>query len=119
MVDASRLINTGIPAVSSAASAGGYATPGTPPGTPAPMVHELKTWPEFFDPVFQGKKNFELRFDDRRFEVGDELHLREYVPATNQYTGREARKTISYILRSSRRLERGYVIMSFRNGSDA
>jgi hypothetical protein len=114
MVDASRLINTGIPAVSSAASAGGYATP----GTPAPMVHELKIWPEFFEPVFQGKKNFELRFDDRRFEVGDELHMREYVPATNQYTGREARKTISYILRSNRRLEYGYVIMSFSSNGN-
>jgi hypothetical protein len=40
MVDASRLINTGIPAVSSSASAGGYATPGTP--APITDVDKLK-----------------------------------------------------------------------------
>lgn len=82
-------------------------------------IHELKTWPEFFEPVFQGKKNFELRFDDRRFEVGDELHLREYVPATNEYTGREVRKLVSCILKNNRRMADGYVIMSLQNGSDA
>jgi hypothetical protein len=40
MVDESRLINTGVPAVSSSASAGGYATPGIP--APITDVDKLK-----------------------------------------------------------------------------
>jgi hypothetical protein len=29
------------------------------------MVHTLKTWPDFFEPLFSGIKTFELRINDR------------------------------------------------------
>lgn len=44
------------------------------------MRHELKTWPEFYRAVQDNKKTFELRYDDRRYAVGDELLLREFQP---------------------------------------
>ena len=46
--------------------------------------HELKTWPEFFQPTLNGIKRFELRRDDRPdgFQVGDELLLKEWDPTT-------------------------------------
>ena len=39
--------------------------------------HELKTDPQVFDDVVSGRKTFEIRKDDRGFEVGDLLKLRK------------------------------------------
>lgn len=41
------------------------------------MIHELKTDPDFFEMVKSGEKTFELRFNDRGFQVGDTLVLRK------------------------------------------
>ncbi len=35
--------------------------------------HELKVWPDYFDSVARGDKSFDLRFDDRDFEVGQRV----------------------------------------------
>jgi hypothetical protein len=60
--------------------------------------HELKVWMNYYEDIAEGKKNFELRFNDRNFQVGDVLRLREYNEKENYYTDREITKTISYIL---------------------
>lgn len=89
-------------------------------------THELKTWPEFFAPVFDGRKPFEIRENDRDYQVGDILCLREFIPCPSCngtrrvwpqgkkgaskhcdacdgqpnagiYTGRDAVKCITYI----------------------
>lgn len=52
-------------------------------------VHTLKTWPEYFEAIWSGKKNFEIRKADRDFKVGDCLILLEYDPEANVYTTRE------------------------------
>ncbi len=75
-------------------------------------THELKTWPEYFDPVYDGRKRAELRRDDRGFAVGDVVHLREWEPMTQAYTGRELRATITHILRDGEWLTPGYVMFS-------
>lgn len=74
--------------------------------------HELKTWPEFFKDVISGKKKFEVREDDRGFEVGDTLWLQEWDPKSKAYTGHEIRVKVTYILRRLPMLAEGYVIMS-------
>ena len=61
-------------------------------------LHELKSWPEYFAPVLSGAKLFELRHNDRDFEVGDELLLREYNPTAQSYSGRELRATVTYAM---------------------
>ena len=61
-------------------------------------VHELKTWPEYFQALLDGRKTFELRLDDRGFKVGDLLLLREYDRCADEYTGRETTRLISYRL---------------------
>lgn len=83
-------------------------------------LHELKTWPEFFEQIVSGKKTFELRNDDRNFVVGDVLCLQEYDPTTKQYTGRETVRSVSHILRhrpdagcaATFGLMPGYVVLS-------
>ncbi len=60
--------------------------------------HYLKIWPEFFDAVESGRKTFELRKNDRQFVVNDQLVLREWDPATEDYTGRETLRTVTYLL---------------------
>ncbi|RSK29864.1 ASCH/PUA domain-containing protein [Hymenobacter metallilatus] len=82
-----------------------------------PTTHDLKCWPEYFEAVADGRKSFELREDDRGYLEGDTLLLREYNPNTNTYTGREIRRLVTYILRSTHfnpigfGLRRQYVVM--------
>lgn len=49
-------------------------------------LHELKTDPEPFDAVADGRKTHEVRRNDRNYEVGDELILRR-----TEYTGVQMR----------------------------
>ncbi len=58
--------------------------------------HELKTWPEHFEQVEQGRKTFEIRKDDRGFAVDDVLWLREYTPGVG-LTGRELLRRVTYL----------------------
>lgn len=61
-------------------------------------THKLKTWPEYFNQIIEGNKNFEVRRNDRNFMIGDTLILQEFDPIVKLYTGREIIKTITYIL---------------------
>ncbi len=64
--------------------------------------HELKTWPEYFAAVWDGRKTFELRRDDGRgFAVGDVLWLREWRPTDQEYTDRHVRARVTYVLRGT------------------
>ena len=49
--------------------------------------HRLKTWHPYFDAVKDGSKPFELRLDDRGFEVGDTLTLLRYDPKRQMFSG--------------------------------
>lgn len=62
------------------------------------MTHELKTWPEFYHAILQGRKTFEVRKADRDFAVGDQLLLREWDQIAGRYTGRKAMWKITYIM---------------------
>ena len=61
------------------------------------MTHELKTWPEYFGAVLSGEKTFEIRNNDRDFQVGDVLALREWCPDIGKYTGRALDVCVTYI----------------------
>lgn len=65
-------------------------------------THELKTWPEHFEAVVNSdiynRKLVEVRRDDRGFQVGDTLILREYVMHLEEYTGRWAQVKVAHIV---------------------
>ncbi len=61
-------------------------------------THRVKCWPQFFEPTLCGRKNFEVRFNDRGYQRGDLLVLCEFDPVTNEFTGRELPKEITYVL---------------------
>lgn len=78
--------------------------------------HDLKTWREPFAAVRALLKPWELRFDDRGYQVGDILNLREWDEesgADDQYTGEIERRIVTWLLRGPAfGLPEGYVIMS-------
>ncbi len=79
------------------------------------MQHELKIWNESFDALLRGKKTAELRKDDRGFDLGDTLLLREYRPVSASYTGRAALFEITHIMNQEVfGLKTGYVMLSLR-----
>ena len=74
-------------------------------------THELKILPQYFQAVWDGIKTFEVRKDDRDYQCGDILVLREW---DGKYTGSELDVEVTYILRNASRygLADGYCIMS-------
>lgn len=77
-----------------------------------PITHDLKVWPEYYEPVAAGTKKVELRLDDRGFQTGDVLHLREYEPTQHAYTGRSLHARVTHIVRGGSWLAIGHVAMS-------
>jgi hypothetical protein len=69
-------------------------------------VHRLKTWPEPYAAILDGRKHFEVRNDDRGFAVGDVLVLTEFDPgkvgfmdpAYVGFTGRKTRVLVTYMV---------------------
>jgi ASC-1-like (ASCH) protein len=77
-----------------------------------PVTHQLKTWPEYYEPVADGSKKVELRLNDRGFQKGDILHLQEYEPTQHAFTGRSLFARVTHIVRGGPWLAIGHVAMS-------
>lgn len=80
-------------------------------------LHELKTLSVYFSPIWEGEKTFEVRRDDRGFQKGDKLWLREFIPNARtpreQYTGRNCHVEVLWILTGGQMgIESGYVVMA-------
>lgn len=74
-------------------------------------THELKIWPEHFEPVRSGLKTAEFRKDDRDFKAYDIILFREFSPATQQYTGNECPAVIHHVTRGEP-LPKGFCLLS-------
>lgn len=75
--------------------------------------HELKILPEHYEKVMLRKKTFEVRKNDRDFQVGDTLELREFNSHHGLYTGSILKRRVTYILRGPAfGVESGYCVMS-------
>ena len=80
------------------------------------MIHELKTWKEYFKLMANGEKSFELRKNDRSFLAGHELLLREFDKGKKSYSGRTLRRRITYVLQGDEAvsfgLKKGFCVMA-------
>ena len=87
------------------------------------MTHTLKTDPEVYDALHPDQKTFEIRFNDRNFQVGDFLilertestgaEMKEGAPLV--YSERRKVRRITYIMRGPvYGLSEGWVIMSVK-----
>jgi len=76
------------------------------------MIHDLKTWPEHFRDVRAGVKTAELRLNDRNYQSGDVLVLREYDPKAREYTGQVETRTVTHVLSEEQNLQPGMVMLS-------
>jgi hypothetical protein len=61
-------------------------------------THKLKCWPEYFKDLSSGSKTFDIRYNDRNFQVGDLIDMCEFSPAKEEYTGESLTFKISYKL---------------------
>jgi hypothetical protein len=86
-----------------------------------PETHTLKCWSEYFIEIFEGRKTFELRKDDRNYKVGDTLILEEGDIQHDDFvrTGRTVKATITYIIKDAVvfGLQKGYCILSLSTPS--
>jgi hypothetical protein len=74
-------------------------------------IHELKCWTESYQAIVDGVKLFEYRLNDRDYQVGDILFLREWNSNT-KYTGRECCYKVTWILKSGFGLPECYCVLS-------
>jgi hypothetical protein len=77
-------------------------------------IHELKTWSEYYSLVEDRVKNFEVRLNDRDYQVGDVLVLKEFSAGTQRFTGRSVRRSITYVLSHPDFVKEGHVILSIK-----
>lgn len=61
------------------------------------QVHNLKTWPASFLPIWNGDKRHEFRKNDRNYQKGDELVLSEWDNKSERFTGRVLKVKVTHI----------------------
>lgn len=89
-----------------------------PPGTGrtmAPMTHDLKIQSKYFDAIASGEKRFEVRKNDRLYQVGDTLRLHEILKHGEKREPRTFNVEVTYILYGGLfGIDPDYCIMSIR-----
>lgn len=86
------------------------------------MIHDLNLNYLFFPSALDGTKGFEIRFNDRGFDIGHYLRLWELKDGVR--TGRWVMELVTFILRDTKYgMQDGYVVMATtvvaQGGSDA
>lgn len=87
------------------------------------MRHVLKTHPAMFRAVRDGRKNFEVRKDDRAFQAGDTVELKFHDPETTPFPAPAwpsdddkllpLERKITFVMRGGQYgVEPGYVVLA-------
>jgi hypothetical protein len=92
-------------------------------------THFLKSWPEYFQPLADRIKSFEVRRHDRGFNSGERVVFGEFIPCKEcgpksvhlclaclgdggRFTGRQVVARIGYVLRNFHGLAPGFCAFS-------
>ena len=89
-------------------------------------AHDLKCWPGPFRALLEGVKKFEIREDDRGYQVGDILVLREWLPndpnvkigehnVPGAYSGEVLHRRVTYLSRIDIHGAAEFVVMSLED----
>lgn len=78
-------------------------------------THYIKCETKFFNDVVDGFKSFEIRKNDRDYQPGDDIVLKEYDKKLRELTGREERVNIIYMLEDYPGIEPGYCILGIES----
>lgn len=65
-----------------------------------PIMHRVKSWPQYFKAMSDGAMTFTVRVNDRDYRLGDYLQFEEYRPDGadgERVTGRILSRRICYI----------------------
>jgi len=73
------------------------------------VLHKLKTVQPFFRDIWEGVKTFDVRFNDRNFQVGDRILLVEY--GLNGYGDNAILCEVIYLFKGILMLKEGYVVL--------
>lgn len=85
--------------------------------TQEPRTHRLKIWPEFYREHLEGRRPFEIRKNDRFFEVGDTVILLPYSPESNAFLpGDPLQYRVSTVSNFQQRLD--YVVLGLQKFCD-
>lgn len=78
-------------------------------------IHTIKTWDEYMMDIASGKKTFEVRKNDRNYEVEDKLILQGFDNTNKKYTGKWIIADVVYILHGGQfGIEEGYCVMGIK-----
>ena len=78
------------------------------------MTHELKIPPIYFQAVWDGKKTFEVRKNDRGYKLNDIIVLKEWD--VTKYTGPAVCKRVVYMLTDTiDGIEKGYCVLGLKD----
>lgn len=81
------------------------------------MTHEVKILPMYFQAVWDRKKPFEVRKNDRGYQPGDTIILKEWDG--KKFTGSAVAKRICYMLTDTiDGIEDGYCVLGLADISD-
>lgn len=81
------------------------------------MIHNLKCESQYFRAVKRGDKTFEIRKDDRNFQVGDIINLQEWdthpdeAGGGNYFTGAEFKVRITCKVSDERFCKLGFCVL--------
>lgn len=79
-------------------------------------VHHIKVESKFWDRVKIGVKPWEVRLNDRDYQTGDQVVLREWSPIKKEFTEEYKLYNITYLLQGKQYgLKKGYCIFTLES----
>jgi hypothetical protein len=83
-----------------------------------PKHHDIKIHPQHFRSVQANEMPFQIRFNDRDYQAGDTLTMKEWKPDElgkgGKYSGLEIHRVINHVFDELPGLQSGFVAFSIR-----